>query len=127
MNTEAQTALRIRQLLDESCSRIDPSIATRLARGREAALSRQKVSRLSLSLSGFGSHTLESVPQRARGFAAVAALVLGMAGAYYWNEFQTADENVDVDSALLADELPIDAYTDQGFGAWVEHSLHSQQ
>ena len=52
---------------------------------------------------------------------------MGMAFTYYWNELETADENAEVDSALLADELPIDAYTDQGFTAWQERSGQDSQ
>ncbi|MFX6190260.1 DUF3619 family protein, partial [Acinetobacter baumannii] len=30
------------------------------------------------------------------------------------------NESLDIDSALLTDDLPIDAYLDRGFGAWLD-------
>jgi hypothetical protein len=31
-----------------------------------------------------------------------------------------------VETAILADELPIHAYTDPGFQTWLRHSSHDQ-
>lgn len=52
-------------------------------------------------------------------------LVVGVAGVTTWNDFQKAAENAEIDSALLADDLPINAYLDKGFQAWL--SEHSSQ
>ena len=38
-------------------------------------------------------------------------------------EMQRMAELEEVDSALLSDDLPIDAYLDQGFDAWVQNDL----
>ncbi|HMV01601.1 MAG TPA: DUF3619 family protein [Rhodocyclaceae bacterium] len=129
MTDEMRFALKIRQALDQGCSQMDPAVADRLARARAQALSHQKTAETRLALLSGSADLIfpDTATQRAKGFIAIAALVLGMTGAYYWNEFQAADENADVDSALLADELPIDAYTDQGFGAWIEHSSQLPQ
>ncbi|MCK9283344.1 MAG: DUF3619 family protein [Rhodocyclaceae bacterium] len=129
MNSEARTAFKIRQLLDEGCREIDPAVVTRLALSRGEALSRKKAASHEgrLSLPGLGNWSIHTTLHGARNLIAVTALLIGMAGAYYWNEFQTADENADIDSALLADDLPIAAYTDQGFRAWIEHSAQSPQ
>ena len=48
------------------------------------------------------------------------ALTVGAVGAYYWNTFDQAVEHAEIDSALLADEVPFNAYIDQGFMAWLE-------
>ena len=50
------------------------------------------------------------------------ALIVGMASAWYWNEVQNAEDAGDVDTALLSDDLPVAAYTDAGFSAWLEHN-----
>ena len=55
-----------------------------------------------------------------RTFLAILALLLGVVFAYYWNAFEQASENEEIDSALLAEELPPNAYLDRGFQAWLE-------
>lgn len=52
-------------------------------------------------------------------------MLLALLGAgLYWQQTLMPQEE-DVDSALLADDLPLDAYLDHGFHAWLERS--SQQ
>jgi len=51
--------------------------------------------------------------------AAVAASLL------YW-QVMSHHESIEAETALLADELPIHAYTDPGFDAWLQHSSHEQ-
>ena len=54
-------------------------------------------------------------------FAAAAA-----AGLLYW-QAASHQESIDTETALLADELPIHAYTDPGFDAWLRQSSYEQQ
>jgi hypothetical protein len=56
----------------------------------------------------------------ARNLVAIAALLVGATGTYYWNAFEQAREYEEIDSALLADELPPSVYLDRGFQAWLE-------
>ena len=51
----------------------------------------------------------------------MAALVLGLAGVVYMNS-PAAPDIADIDAGLLTDELPIDAYLDQGFDSWLKRS-----
>ncbi len=127
-NEERIMGLKVRQLLDSGAHSVDDSIAERLRAAREHALDHQRVGVARLRLTGTGGTlSIHAFSRSARAFAAVAALCMGMAFTYYWNELETADENAEVDSALLADELPIDAYTDQGFTAWQERSGQDSQ
>lgn len=117
---------KIRQALDSGAASLDSSIAARLAKARYNALDHQKVTVAAHSLAGIGSGMEDILLSRShRMLVAIAALTLGIAGTYYLNAFEPADESDAVDSALLADELPIDAYTDHGFQAWLEHSSQS--
>ena len=117
---------KIRQALDSGAANIDSSIAARLAKARYNALDHKKVAVAVLSLAGIGSGMGNILlPRSPRMLVTIAALTLGIVGTYYLNAFEPADENDAVDSALLADELPIDAYTDHGFQAWLEHSSQS--
>lgn len=123
---EQQLAALVRRTLDASCKEIPADIAARLNVGVQEALQRQKVATSRLSLAGFGSMDTTNLLRPARIAVSVLAMLAGMMGSYYWNSYQNAEDNIEVDTALLSDELPMDAYTDQGFRAWLEHNTSSE-
>ena len=47
-------------------------------------------------------------------------LVGGGAAIYTWQQNQRAAEVEEIDSLLLTDDLPIDAYLDRGFQNWLK-------
>ena len=54
-----------------------------------------------------------------------AAIVIGsLTGLIYWQMSSHHDE--ELDTGLLAGELPIHAYTDPGFETWLKHSNYTQ-
>lgn len=107
---------------------MEPRVAARLQDIRQQAVAcRQKavrVSGLRLTNGPFAAGLLWS---NARSVIAIAALMLGMSGTYYWNAYEDADDYAEIDSALLTDDLPVAAYTDQGFHAWLDRSSPSSQ
>lgn len=126
MKNEFEGTQKIRQALEQGVLDLDAAIANRLSEARNSALNHQKVAISRLRLAGMGSGMGDAPLPRARTLlVAIAALTLGIVGTYYWNAVEQADENEEIDSALLADDLPIDAYTDHGFQAWLEHSSQS--
>jgi hypothetical protein len=126
MNEEIRKAYRIRQILNQGTEALDEKTADRLFEARQKALVGQRTAAVGmLRLAGLGHLSTEMFSHRARTVLAVMALSIGAAGAYYWNNFLQADENEEVDSALLADDLPVNAYLDQGFHAWLERSAPS--
>lgn len=129
MKNQFEDTKTIRQALDQGASSLSLTVTARLARARNHALGHQKVAAagFSLGLAGIGSGMGDTILPLTRTLMAILALTLGLVGTYYWNEFEQADENAEVDSALLADDLPIDAYTDHGFQAWLESSSSSSQ
>jgi hypothetical protein len=50
----------------------------------------------------------------------VALLVLAVSGIYSWQDKRRVAELVDIDSQLLTDDLPVDAYVDRNFQAWLK-------
>jgi hypothetical protein len=50
----------------------------------------------------------------------LAVLAAGGAALYTWQQNQRAAELVEIDSLLLTDDLPIDAYLDRGFQNWLK-------
>jgi hypothetical protein len=119
MSRELDFGFRLCQTLDRGTAAIDRETSDRLFDIRQQALSRHRTS-AGLSLAGFGGITTDSFGGYARGLLAAMALTVGAVGAYYWNTFDQAVEHAEIDSALLADEVPFNAYIDQGFMAWLE-------
>lgn len=59
-----------------------------------------------------------------RHLVATAALILGLLGVVYWQATPNhAGELAEIDAGLLTDELPINAYLDKGFDAWLKRPL----
>ncbi len=121
---DLQFSHKVGRALNKSAENLDRSTRDKLQAARQRALGHQKTAVAGLSLAGFGQFADEILLPQARTLAALSTLVLGIVGTYYWNHFQQALDNAEIDSALLADDLPINAYLDRGFSAWLEH--HSQ-
>lgn len=125
MNQEAEFSYKARQVLNKGVDSLDRKVAVRLQEARQKALNMQRGPVRGLRIAGIG-HSLELVVfPYARSLLAVMALVIGATGTYYWNAFEQAREYEEIDSALLADELPPSAYLDRGFHAWLEHAADS--
>jgi hypothetical protein len=121
MNYELEFAYRVRRALDQGVDNLDARAAAGLRKSRQAALDRLNVPVGGLKLAGIGGFSTEQFSQQARGALAAMALLIGAVGTYYWNSFEQAAEHAEIDSALLADEVPFNAYLDQGFNEWLDH------
>ncbi|GLT20687.1 hypothetical protein GCM10007933_01380 [Zoogloea oryzae] len=112
---------RIRQHLNASTRELSPDITSRLHKARQKALDRQKVAVGGLSLAGIGSLFSNYVAPKGRSALAMLLIILAVVGSGFLGELQRTAEMEELDSALLADDLPIDAYLDRGFDAWVQN------
>lgn len=122
MKDELDVGYRVRNALNGGIDRLDDVIVVRLNKSRQLALNHQRSASLGMRLAGVG-FTLESRGlQWLRHAFAIIALALGLTGTFYWNTVQDVQELQEIDSALLADELPPSAYLDRGFQAWLEYS-----
>ena len=54
------------------------------------------------------------------------ALVIGMGGVYQHEQQERLADLADIDAAVLADELPLTAYLDTGFPAYLESQQRQQ-
>ena len=123
MNTEREFAYKIRHHLNLGAEALDPDTARRLHAARQNALAHQKAAGARLSLAGPGQRVTDVIFPYARALAAIVGLLIGVIGISIWNDYQKVAELEEIDSALLAGDLPIDAYLDKGFRAWLsEHS-----
>ena len=112
---------RIRHLLNQGLE-LDPARRERLRAAREQALARQRPEPIAAlrwadnvlgSFDGWrGLSTRVLLP--------VAVLVLAVSSIYTWQDKRRAAELVEIDSELLTDDLPIDAYLDRGFQNWLK-------
>ena len=117
---ELHFASRIRQILNQGS--VDARIAQRLQAARELALSRQRpeaqpVVRWADNAFGTG---WSWGGLSARVLLPVVVLAVAAVGIYRWQESQRLAEVVEIDSQLLTDDLPIDAYLDRGFQNWLK-------
>lgn len=121
-DSERVFAYKVRHYLNQGTDALDRNTVNRLFEARQKALSRQKAAGAQLSLAGAGHVTMDVILPYARTLVALVGLAMGVAGVSIWNDFEKAAENEEIDSALLADDLPINAYLDKGFQAWLaEH------
>lgn len=120
MNEDTELGYRIRQILNQGVDSLDRRIVAHLRDARQIALNCQKVPVAGMRLAGVGGGFDVSLFASARNLVAIAALLVGATGTYYWNAFEQAREYEEIDSALLADELPPSVYLDRGFQAWLE-------
>lgn len=120
---ELHFAYKLRQYLNRGLHDLQPTTLDRLASARRQALARQQVvvHRSALATAGdFVQHQIESLHLRRVLLALL--LALGVATYTYWSADESIAEIEAIDSALLADDLPIAAYTDRGFAAWLKSS-----
>lgn len=132
LNEAEEKALirQVRQSLAHSGESLSPKAELRLAQARKIALTHQKqvaAARRQLASGRAGSAVMSLLgpvgQRRRRHLLAALALLTGLSLGFYW---QQVDEELNememVDSALLADDLPPDAFLDKGFSAWLNRS-----
>ena len=130
---EARFAMRVTALLSESADGLSPDIAERLRVARQNALQQAATIRLAanplpvttglswvwnrISASGGGPNGSDSPAWWSKLAAALplAALVLGLLVIQDLHSSRLILTAADIDAALLADDLPPDAYQDAGF------------
>ncbi|MBL8419401.1 MAG: DUF3619 family protein [Dechloromonas sp.] len=119
---EERYASRVRQALNHGLKDILPASARRLEAARHLALSRQQqeVPRLALAgQHGHGHFHFSSDKRHLRQTLAVLALLLGMWISFYMDSLTYVSAIEEVDSALLSDDLPPEAFLDNDFFEWL--------
>jgi hypothetical protein len=121
---EQEFGYKIKQSLDHGLP-LDDSRLERLKLAREAALSRHGVAQSASWLSLAGEAAGSGGNPRffvSRLVLPALLLALGLFVVNYWHQAQLAQENAEIDAEVLTGDLPIDAYLDKGFDAWLRHS-----
>jgi hypothetical protein len=117
---EQQFGKKVRHLLNSGS--LGSQVERRLLAAREAALARQRPERAARARVGrqrlgrFGGWTTGAL----YAVLSLAILAGGATGIYSWQQSQRIAELEEIDSQLLTDDLPIDAYLDRGFQNWLK-------
>lgn len=119
---EERFAYRVRQVLNHSLKDIPPSAGRRLEAARHLALAKQNLATGDAIVAGHGALSLAKSGLHSpflKQLLAIAALLLGMWISFYWHSLDYVTQLEDVDSALLTDDLPPEAFLDNEFFEWL--------
>ncbi|PKO33264.1 MAG: hypothetical protein CVU34_13355 [Betaproteobacteria bacterium HGW-Betaproteobacteria-7] len=123
---EERYASRVRQVLNHGLQGIPPAASRRLEAARHLAVSRQKQAEPELALATAGNWSGSQLLRSGvdftpfKPFLAIIALLVGMWLAFYWHSTQYVSEIEAVDMALLADDIPPEAFLDNEFIEWLK-------
>ena len=124
---ENEVAGRIVARLDQNLAELPAPTVQRLQAARLAAVAAYRPGRSLWGHSKAGDVLSDWGLGRGLGTRLVlpAAIVLAsLTGLIYWQMSNHHEE--ELDTGLLAGELPIHAYTDPGFETWLKHSNYAQ-
>jgi hypothetical protein len=136
MNTDdINLAYKLRHALNENLDALPASTTERLAAARKLALARKKAdapaqlhakARKTRRFFDVDFHFSGESLGRLGVAIPLVALVVGLGGLYQYEQQQRIAEVAELDAAVLADELPLTAYLDHGFNAYLESQQRRQ-
>jgi len=118
-------AYRIRQILNQGLT-LDKRTLVRLREARERAVEKQLVA-VQNPVRAWTNNLVDrggSGSVVSRFLLPAAVLILGLLAINTWQQSQMVQEIEEIDAAVLTGDLPLDAYLDKGFDAWLKRSLH---
>jgi len=129
MNTkELNIAYKVRHALNENLDALPAATVERLASARKIALSKKKSgsplhrpaleNRLAVSTGGFFRDPLPWLARMGL-VLPVIVLIAGLTGIYQVEQQRRISETAEIDAGVLSDELPLSAYLDHGFNAFL--------
>ncbi len=133
-NDELEFAYNVRRALDERLNFLPESTVNRLSEARKMAIARKKpesalyvmAARRRLAGAGGSNSRIsnpfnDSISWLVRVGIAIPLIVLiiGAFGIYKYEEARRIDELAELDAAVLSDELPLSAFLDHGFDAFL--------
>jgi hypothetical protein len=126
---EINFAYKVRHALNENLDHLPSATVERLAAARKQAMAVRRSN--PAPLHSFA--TLPAFAGRAGGFfgnaapwlgraglvVPLVALVVGLGGIFSYEQQKHISDTADIDAAVLSDELPLSAYLDHGFSAYL--------
>jgi hypothetical protein len=134
---EEEFAFRVRQALNEGAERVDYRTGFQLEQARNKALGRlRRTGPATVRLPALQAATAGGLPGQGggpwawlRGAGLVAPLValgVGFMVISDWQNERQIEHLAALDFAVLLDDGPLDAYADEGFGAFLQSELGSR-
>jgi len=121
---EQHLGYKVRQVLNQDLA-LDATSLARLTAAREQALARQRVTAPRMVLV-WADNLTGAMGRSSSLFSHLVLptlmLILGLMAISTWQQSQVAQEVEEIDTAVLTSDLPIDAYLDRGFDAWLKRS-----
>lgn len=125
---ELNFAYKVRHALNETTENLPTATTDRLSAARTMALSRQK-HRSSLRMlapqvviagqvGGFVSAPLSWLGLMGL-LLPLIVVAIGLTGIYEYERQRRINDTAEIDAAVLSDELPLSAYVDHGFNAYL--------
>jgi hypothetical protein len=122
--TDDELARRLAKLLDQGANELDPGAAARLAAARRQALARYEAQPAPAwqwaPATSSGSRSSSDSRRMGMRLLLAAVLVAAVAIGLSWQSGSNGPDIAEIDAALLTDELPINAFLDQGFDSWLK-------
>ena len=122
-------AYQVKHALDQNLDNLPASTKERLASARKIAMSRKKpeplymrVGRMAIAGHGQINDYFHSPLSWLGRVGVITPLLVGalvFVGLYQYEKEQRISELAEIDAAVLADDLPVAAYVDQGFNAYL--------
>jgi len=126
MSDEREIAKKITNYLDLGTTELRAGTAYKLQLARQEALAclaePKRASELVLAEAGGGTLGGRRLFADVRIWVGVLLIVGGVLSYQYWQSVQQARDIEETDAAILTSELPIEAYLDRGFQAWLKRS-----
>lgn len=118
---EREFVNKIKQDLNYGLGQVPASVSARLKAAREQAVqtyAAREVTTGGFALAGHG-HAHSSHTPHVK-WMPLGLLLLALAGVWYWQASSQQDD--DIDAALLASDLPLNAYVDHDFHSWLDQT-----
>lgn len=112
----------IRSALNQGTRQLDRDTLSRLSAARRAAVARLPEARHESVLAAAGGVSHGGRVHPSRRWAAAGVLLIALTAAVYWHSLEREPDVADLDAALLSSELPLKAFTDPGFPAWLKRA-----
>jgi hypothetical protein len=132
MNTDdINLAYKVRHALNEQLDSLPNATTSRLASARAAALARKKADAPRAAAVQASKKSMFG-PFSGSGWGRIAvavplfALVAGLTGIYQHEQKQHIADIAELDAAVLSDALPLTAYLDDGFNAYLASQKRAQ-
>ena len=123
---EHEFAAGVIRHLDYGVAQMEATTRERLFAARNAALARYREQPAPVTGLAWAGAIAGRVGEHrwmgARQLIAISTLVFALVGVAYWQSTAPVNELAEIDTYLLSDELPPNAYLDKGFDSWLKRS-----